>query len=253
MLLTGDCFAFALDDKMLMDETYNVKAIILNRKSFSENDSRVTVYSLESGKLELTARGAKKIKSKSAGHLEPFNLVDIMVVRGQKHNYVGTAVSEKCYSGIKNNLDKLTPAGRTVRIIDQLIKPGVADQDIFQLLNDYLEALNSAKKDFELLPSFFILKLLEKLGHKPELSFCTCCVNKIHPGRNRFDLARGGLVCEKCADPKEGNLCISDDSIKLLRLSLKYNFKQLKKVKTSKRLSGETAKIIDLFFKYSFN
>jgi len=198
-----------------MEDTYNIKAIVLNRKSYSENDSRVMVYSQESGKLELTARGAKKIKSKSAGHLEPFNLVDIMVIRGQNHDYVGTAVSEKCYGDIKGDLAKLFAAGRAFKIINQLIKPGLADQEIFELLKEYLEVLNTAKKDFEILTSLFIFKFLAMLGHKPELAFCTCCVNKISPGNNRFDLARGGMVCGKCADLKDGNqLAVSDDTIK---------------------------------------
>lgn len=237
-----------------MEDTYNIKAIILNRKSFSECDSRVIVYARENGKLELTARGAKKIKSKLAGHLEPFNLVDIMVVRGRRHDYVGAAVSEKCYSNIKNDLAKLAAAGRAVKIIDKLIKPGVADEKVFELLKDYLEALDTVKTDFEIFAAFFILKLLADLGHQPELSRCLSCGSKIQPGRNRFDLARGGLVCGWCAKSGDANqLAVSDDGIKLLRLALKYDFKRLAKVKINKKLGGEVEKIINSFFKYSFN
>src|SRR3989338_1050697 len=153
-----------------MEETYNVKAIILNRKSFSEGDSRVIVYSRENGKLELTARGAKKIKSKSAGHLEPLNLSDIMVVRGRRYDYVGAAVSENCFSNIKNDLAKLAVAAQAVKIVDQAIRPGVVDEKIFELLEEYLEVLDTAKKDFfarggsalgeKIFASFFVLKLL---------------------------------------------------------------------------------------------
>lgn len=236
-----------------MEDTYNIKAIILNRKSFSENDSRVIVYSLESGKLELTARGAKKIKSKSAGHLEPLNLADIMVVRGQKYDYVGTAVSNQCYGNIKNDLAKLVSAGRAFKITDQLIKPDVADERIFKLLEDYLEALDGAEKDSSILAWFFILKLLGFLGHSPELSQCLNCAVKLRPSNNRFDLARGGLVCAKCANLKDANqLAVSDDGIKLLRLALKCDFSQLKKVKVSKKLGKEAGEIIDKFLKYGF-
>ena len=48
-----------------MEETYNTKAIILNRQPFRERDSRVTIFSLERGKLILVARGTKKITSKN--------------------------------------------------------------------------------------------------------------------------------------------------------------------------------------------
>src|SRR3989338_4950856 len=174
-----------------MEDTYNVKAITLNRQNYAENDRRLIVYSRESGKLELIVRGVKKIKSKLAGHLEPISLVDIMIARGQKYDYVGAAVSYKCYGNIKNNLDKLASAGQAIKVLDQVTKPGVVDEGIFELLSDYLGALDKLKKNFEIFSRFFIFKLIAKLGHKPELFFCVSCSKKIQPGNNRFDLSRG--------------------------------------------------------------
>ena len=43
-----------------MEETFYTRAIILKRSPWRENDSKVTVYSLERGRLELVARGTKK-------------------------------------------------------------------------------------------------------------------------------------------------------------------------------------------------
>lgn len=236
-----------------MEDTYNIKAIVLNRKSHGESDSRVAVYSLESGKMELVARGAKKIKSKLAGHLEPLNLVDIMVARGQRHDYAATAVSEKCHCQIKNDLAKLAAAGRAVKIVERLTRPGMVDGQIFGLLKDYLAELEKTKKDGWLETAFFMLKLLAKLGHKPELSFCLNCAGKIQPGGNRFDLARGGLICGRCARAGDGNqLAIADDGIKLLRLALKCDFKQLAKVKVSKKLGEEAGAVIEKFYRYHF-
>jgi DNA repair protein RecO (recombination protein O) len=235
-----------------MEETYNIQAIILNRRPSGEGDSRVTVYSRESGKLELTARGAKKMKSKLAGHLEPVCLTDIMVVRGRRHDYVGAAVSANCFGKIKNDLSKLALAGRAVKIVNQLTKPGVVDEKIFELLKNYLEFLDTAKKNLAV--SYFILKFLTELGHRPELAQCLNCAAKIQPGKNRFDLARGGLVCGRCAGLKNADqFVISDDGIKLLRLTLKSDFKQLEKVKVSKKLEKEAGEVIEKFLRYNFN
>ncbi len=236
-----------------MEETYNIKAIILNRRPFSEDDGRVAVYSLERGKLELTVRGLKKIKSKLAGHLEPLNLADIMVARGRAYDYVGTAVSENCYGGIKRDLEKLNAAGQAVKMVDKLIKPGVADKEIFGLLADYLAVLNSAKSGFNILNSFFIFKFLAKLGHKPEMYSCVNCGKKIKPGSNKFDLAKGGLVCGQCSNPKTADqLTISDDGIKLLRLADKYDLNKLVKIKINKKIEKEIGGIISKFNDYIF-
>src|SRR3989338_3832961 len=144
-----------------MEETYNLTAIILNRRPFSENDGRVAVYSGERGKLELTVRGLKKIKSKLAGHLEPITLASIMAVRGRQYDYVGAAVSEDCYFNIKSDLDKLAAAGEAIRIFNKIIKTGQADAEIFELLKNFFNVLeNNAKGAYNFLCRLFIFKLL---------------------------------------------------------------------------------------------
>lgn len=238
-----------------MEETYNIKALILNRKPFSEDGSRVTVYSENLGKLELVARGTKKIKSKLAGHLEPISLVEIMVVRGKQYNYIGTVVSKDCYVKIKNNFAKIKAAGQAIKVFNLIIKLGQSDQDIFHLLKNYFDFLAgaSAKTDYDFFAQLFVLKLLVKLGHKPELYNCVNCHKKISPSGNKFDLTRGGLVCAKCSGHNQlMQLTISDDCIKLLRLADKYDFSQLTKIKINKRIEQEIGGIINKFFDYNF-
>jgi len=239
-----------------MEETFNIKALILNRKPFSEDGSKVTVYSENLGKLELMARGAKKIKSKLAGHLEPISLAEIMAVRGRQYNYIGAAVSKNCYVNIKNNFNKIKAAGQAIKVFNLIIKPGQSDQDIFSLLKNYFDFLDGAsvKPDYDLFVQLFIFKLLIKLGHKPELYNCVNCRKKISPSGNKFDLARGGLVCVKCLPKPERahQLIISENSIKILRLADKSDFKELDKINLSSNIKKEILNIVSLFFSYIF-
>jgi DNA repair protein RecO (recombination protein O) len=125
-----------------MDETYATKAIVLNRQPFRENDSRVILYSRDRGKLELIARGTKKINSKLAGHLEPLSLSSIMVVRGRQFDYIGGAAAINCFIDLKSDLAKLAAAGQAVKATSELIKTGIDDNYIYLLLLDFLEILN---------------------------------------------------------------------------------------------------------------
>jgi|WetSurMetagenome_2_1015567.scaffolds.fasta_scaffold00428_3 DNA repair protein RecO (recombination protein O) len=130
-----------------MEETYNIKAIILNRYDFRESDSRIICYSADRGKLELVARGAKKIKSKSAGHLEPLTLSRLMVVHGKDFDYAGTAVGENFYPEIKNNLEKTQTAIKALLLVEKMTRENELDghEDIFILLKIFLEKLEGAK------------------------------------------------------------------------------------------------------------
>ena len=48
-----------------------MQAIVLSRRDFREFDQMISLYTREQGKLELLARGLKKVTSKNAAHLEP--------------------------------------------------------------------------------------------------------------------------------------------------------------------------------------
>jgi DNA repair protein RecO len=126
-----------------MEQTYNTRAIILNRYDFREADSRIICYGENCGKLELVARGAKKIKSKSAGHLEPLTLSRIMVVHGKDFAYAGTAIGENFYPEIKNNLEKTQTAVQALRLVEKMTHVNELDnnEQIFNLLKNFLDDL----------------------------------------------------------------------------------------------------------------
>ncbi|MDD5071775.1 MAG: DNA repair protein RecO [Patescibacteria group bacterium] len=236
-----------------MEETYCTKAIILGRTNFREYDSRTIIYSLDKGKLDLVVRGAKKIKSKLAAHLEPLNLTEVMVVAGKQFDYIGAADSQNCFANIKNDLAKLAAAGKAVNFFNKFVKPEEADKEIFFLLKDFLESLDSRglKISSDLLTSFFTFKILAQLGYGPELYNCVICNNKITPGRNLFSPSRGGLAGEECLkEKKDDALRISDDSIKILRLVIGNDLERLKNLKVSAILELEIKNLIGSFYQY---
>ncbi|MCX6796109.1 MAG: DNA repair protein RecO, partial [Candidatus Falkowbacteria bacterium] len=164
-----------------MQETYYTKAIILTREPFREYDSKIITYTLAKGKLELVARGTKKILSKLAGHLEPITLSDIMVIKGKQFNYVGTATSTNTFLQIKKNLEKLTIVGAAIKVFNELIKENEADKDIFSLLGIFLFLVNDNKTNLhqaKLLVIVFKIKLIILLGYQPLLDSCLVCGNK---------------------------------------------------------------------------
>lgn len=240
-----------------MDATYTTKAIILSRQPFRENDCRVVAYSRDRGKIDLVARGTKKISSKLAGHLEPFNLSDLMVARGRHYDYIGAAVSRNCHYNIKTDLEKLKFAGKAINIFNQLIKQGESDASVFRLLIKILDIINNSEKQaisYELLVNFYILKLMSLLGHKPELYNCVVCRDKILPDSNEFDFLRGGLVCAICRKNNKNKqvLPISADCIKVLRLAVESDLDKSIKLKINDKLTEETSNIISSFYNFIY-
>ncbi len=236
-----------------MDETKHSPAIILNRSDYRESDSLNTVYTRDYGKMILVARGAKKNKSKLAGHLEPISLADILIIKGRGFDYVGSALTRDAYLNIKDNLNKIYYAGRAINWFNRLVKEGEPDERLFFLLGRWLEVLDNYpdedlnKENGELFFIFFALKLLAELGYKPEMYECLNCRNKIKPGKNHFNLRNGGVICENCLekDRREQGinpaelLLISDNCIKLLRFIMDNKLDAARKLKLDKKVIKE--------------
>ena len=99
---------------------YSLTAIVLKRRVFKEDNLLITVYSKEKGKLTLLARGAKKVLSKLAGHLEPVSLSYLNAVDGRAIDQLIGAEMIQCFSTIKNDLDKLSATGWFLNLLDKM-------------------------------------------------------------------------------------------------------------------------------------
>jgi DNA repair protein RecO (recombination protein O) len=201
--------------------------------------------------LELVARGTKKIKSKLAGHLEPASLINLMVVRGKQYDYAGFADGQNLYANIKNDYEKILICGQAFNYFNKLIKIGEYDEDVFYLLKDFLESLNSQKiikAEKNLCYYFFIFKLLSLLGYTPELYNCIVCKTKILANnKTKFAINQGGLICEKCQNKQDEASAISDNCVKMLRLILESDFDKLNKIKITDSLEKELSLIIESY------
>lgn len=143
-------------------------SIVLSRRDFREFDQMISVYTKEKGKLNLLARGVKKIISKNSAHLEPFSLVEIEVVPGKEIDHLTKVVPVNYFSNIRADLQKSLAAGFVVSTTDKVIHTHEPDKRIFDLLVDWLQSLNlSIFQSSNLTPSIdgYIIKLLTCLGY----------------------------------------------------------------------------------------
>ena len=63
--------------------TYQTTGIVIGRTNFGEADRVLRVLTAERGKIGLMARGVRKIKSRSGGHLEPYGEVALSLAEGR--------------------------------------------------------------------------------------------------------------------------------------------------------------------------
>ena len=206
--------------------TYKTIGIIIKRSNYGEADRILTIFTEKLGKIRASAKGIRKIKSKLAGSLELFCLTDFVIAEGRNLDIVTGAEIRKCFFDLRNDLTKTQKAFYLGELTEKLTEENDPHDEIFFLLDTVLENINAEQSD--ILISFFEFNLLTELGYHPELSECIGCRSAITESDNTyFNYEHGGLICESC---QKGESPISNSAIKLLRLFLKHQISQVKKV-----------------------
>ncbi|HZJ41914.1 MAG TPA: DNA repair protein RecO [Patescibacteria group bacterium] len=247
-----------------MKENRITLAIVLKRQDYREHDSLVVFYTKEYGKQVLIARGTKKQTSKLAGHIEPLNLVNLMIIPGKGRSYVGGITSKQSFLDLKEDLNNMHWAFLGISWLLKLIPAeGEADQRLFLLLNNYLSTLNQAssgdfkKEQGELVFAVFSFRMLAIIGYAPQTKTCLNCHKELKPEFNYFDFQNGGILCRACYDKKqkeniEAYFKISVSSIQLLRFILDNNQFLGKKVTLNKKIAHEIFQISLKFLQFRF-
>ncbi|MEK7131587.1 MAG: DNA repair protein RecO [Patescibacteria group bacterium] len=140
-------------------------AIVLGRKNWREFDQMISLYTREQGKVEVLAKGIKKITSKNSANLEILSLVEIDIAKGKEIDHLTKAQPIKIFKNIYSDFDKIFIANYVVKITDTNILAQEKDESIFDLLVNFLEFVDSSVKINSLnLATGFIYKLWHCLG-----------------------------------------------------------------------------------------
>ena len=161
--------------------TYTTNAIALKYFLFREYDRVYTLYSRDFGKIQCIARGANRIKSKLAAHLEPCVVSHCMVADGKRIDTLAQARTYEAFIQLRMDMARYCAAMVIIESVDTLIQGSEKDQRIFELMHNALRSINNVPLNevhessdthntaVSFLPFLYkyLLHLLIILGHAP--------------------------------------------------------------------------------------
>lgn len=201
---------------MSRQRVYRTPAVVLKRMDLGEADRIITFFSRDEGKVRAVAKGVRRGTSRSAGHLEPFTLTDVLFAVGRELDVVSQALTLEAFRVLREDLERATHAYYVAEVVDLLTADRQEHRAVFDILVDSLHALSQAV-DPRLVLIAFHLRLLDELGYRPELRQCVECHAPIEPVRNHFSPLQGGALCPACGPRDASARSISVPALKLLR------------------------------------
>lgn len=196
--------------------SYRAQAIVLKHREYGEADRILTLFTLEHGKLQAIAKGVRKVKSRKAGHLEPFTLVSLQLAKGRTWEVVAQAEAQKTFQNIRDELSLTAQAAYLVELIDRFSFEGEPNPALFKTLAEGLQRLDAGFAP-ETVVLYFEIRLLELTGFRPELNRCVACDAEVQPEAQYYSPALGGVLCPKSFSADPGAWRISLNALKYLR------------------------------------
>lgn len=212
------------------EHTLRVEAVVLRHSDWGEADRMLGLFTREHGKLRAVAKGVRRLRSRKAGHLEPFTRVKLLLAHGRDLWIVTQADTVDAYLPLRENLEKIAQASYVLELLDRFTYEEGANRNIYQLLVDTLSRLEQDADSFLTL-RYYELHLLDFLGFRPDLNTCVRCGEKIEAVDQFFSVALGGVVCPRCGAIEGGLRPLSLPVLRYLRHVQRSSFAEAHRVR----------------------
>ena len=227
-----------------------VEAVVLRHTDYGEADRILSLYTRQLGKTAPLVKGARKVTSRKAGHLEPFTYVKLQLAKGRDLLLVTQADTIEAYSPLGEDLLLMSHASYVIELLDRLTyDDGAENSPIFRLLTDTLARLAS-RSDPWLVIRYYEMRLLDYLGFRPQLLKCANCGREILAENQFFSYSAGGVVCPNCGRGLPNLTRISVDALKYLRHFQRSSYAEAARARPSPEVQSETESLMQGYFTY---
>lgn len=139
------------DNERSVCYTYNMKSskidgIIIKRKNIGEADRILTVLTKHKGKIQINAKGVRRIASRRSSHLELLNLVQMGIYTGKGMPLVTEAQSIDHFTELKKDLLKVGAAYHVCELVDGLCPENQENERVFTLVCQVLSDITTTTR-----------------------------------------------------------------------------------------------------------
>jgi DNA repair protein RecO (recombination protein O) len=232
---------------------FKARAFILRATRMTETSRVVTLFTEQFGKVKAVAKGVDRPKSKLAGSLELFNLLEVGFYM-KESSELGTLSDATVIDGfpaIAREPRKFGFGSAWCEILDRTSHPDHPRPETFSLTEDYFKILNRvAPASSGLLFWTALFRMLIIEGYAPEIDKCASCGRTDLKTDIIISLKRGGLVCGRCRDYDDTTMKLSSKSLELLRKMSSDSLEDMAKLTIDGKTGKNSAEVILSFASY---
>lgn len=185
----------------------DTEGIVLRQVKAMGGRRMISIFSQKYGKISVGTSLNEGGRNKTALSVKAFSYGRYELFKNRDNYNLNSGQVLKSYYGLGEDLDKYMAASYVLELTDKILPEELPQPRIFNLLVDFLEALEKREKKHGTLVMAYLVKILDILGTMPELDSCVACgrepskdeKGKLAASEFLFSIKEGGMVCPNCA------------------------------------------------------
>lgn len=182
------------------------EGLILKSYSLSEADKIIVLLTRSEGLVRGVAKGAKRLKSRFGGSLEPFTIVNISYFQKEERELVSITQIEliKSFFGVASNPFFLQKFAYLTELIVNFAPPHDPNERLYRMVRICLETAADNAASLESIALYFELWVLRLGGYLPNWNACDNCKTDFAAEESAALQANFHLLCQRCQRSKSG-------------------------------------------------
>jgi len=203
----------------------DTEGLILKTYSLAEADKIVVLLTQSEGLVRGVAKGAKRLKSRFGGGLEPFSIVNISYFQKEERELVSINQIElvKSYFESASNPQFLQKFAYLVELLIEFAPPHDPNEKMYRMAKVCLETAAKIPESLESVALYFELWILRLGGYLPDWHNCDNCKKELSS-----NVADAGLqinfhlLCRQC-QKNRSNWMISSEQRQIFTTAQKVS------------------------------
>ena len=176
------------------------EGLILKTYSLAEADKIVVLLTQNEGLVRGVAKGAKRLKSRFGGGLEPFSIVNITYFQKEERELVSISQIEllKSYFESASNPHFLQKFSYLVDLLTEFAPPHDPNANLYRMAKVCLETAAAIPESLESIAVYFELWILRLGGYLPDWQKCDNCRRELNADEKSGLQINFHLLCGLC-------------------------------------------------------
>lgn len=212
---------------------YETEAIVLSSFPLAEADKVVTFLTPNYGVLRGVANGARNVKSRFSGTLEPFSSVNVTFSHRERELVrIEKAELKKSYFHLVSKPLLLPYFAFIADTLISFIPQGVNEETTYRMVKACLETASSLNlpnaqsvpNEMKLLTLYFGIWMLKLSGYLPNWKYCGGCKKRFDEDYHlRIFINNFNAFCASCRRAEKASTSLNKEHLEIFRLALKLD------------------------------